>query len=231
MSWSSPRLRDDWGGRLLKARAVVVLPESAPLPMYDHAQAEMAGMTVEGEITAALAEASAIRSKAAEEGRQEGMRLGQRDGYGEGLRRGAEEARQLLTQARAEAEELRRDLVRGVGRLACEVASHLMGAAVTLDPDVVREHVAQILAESQPLGILEVVVHPEDMKAARAAKNLWLAEMAGEVEIGVVPDPDLSPGSCRVRTRAGDIEWVWPERLSEMDRAMQEVAKSLGLDA
>jgi flagellar biosynthesis/type III secretory pathway protein FliH len=206
MSWSSPRLRDDWGGRLLKARAVVVLPESAPLPMYDHAQAEMAGMTVEGEITAALAEAS-------------------------GLRRGAEEARQLLAQARAEAEELRRDMVRGVGRLACEVASHLMGAAVRLDPDVVREHVAQILAESQPLGILEVVVHPEDMKAARAAKNLWLAEMAGEVEIGVVPDPDLPPGSCRVRTRAGDIEWLWPERLSEMDRAMQEVAKSLGLDA
>lgn len=239
MSWSSPRLRDEWGGRLLKARAVVVLPESAALPMPGRAQAESAVVTVDGELAAALAEASAIRAKAETEGRQEGLRLGAREGYAEGyaegqaegLRRAAEEGGRLIEEARTEADALRREALAGVGRLACEIASHLIGSAVALDDDLVRDHVARILSECQPLGVLEVLVHPQDMKAARAAKAYWLAEMAGEVEVGVVPDPGLTPGSCRVRSRAGDIEWIWPERLGEIDRAMQEVAERLGLDA
>ncbi len=229
MSWSSPRLRDEWGGRLLKARAVVVLPDSAPLPAHD--RLADGGLSPEAEGTAAVAEASAIRAQAEAEGRQEGMRLGERQGYAEGLRRAAEDARRLVEEARAEAAGLRAGAVRDLSRLACEIASHLLGTAVRLDPDLVTEHVARILAESQPLGVLEVCVHPQDMKAARAAKTRWLTEMAGEVEIAVVPDADLAPGSCRVRTRGGDMEWHWPERLGEIDRAMEEVASRFGLDA
>ena len=227
MSLSSPRLRDEWGGRLLKARTVVVLPETT-LQAYERATASMS--EGEGEIAAALAEAAEIRAKAEEEGRQEGRRTGERQGYAEGLRRGTETARAVMDEVMAEVEAMRADSAAELGRLACEIASHLVGVAVSFEPEVVTERVAHILAESQPMGALEIAVHPADLKAARTAKVRWQAEMAGEVTLLVVPDPDLGAGECRVRTRTGDIEWRWPERLAEIDTAMQEVAHRYGLD-
>jgi flagellar biosynthesis/type III secretory pathway protein FliH len=231
MSWSSPRLRDDWGGRLVKARAVVLLPEAAAPPPRGEAGGDGAArVDAEEALQAALAEAAAARARAEEEGRREGLRQGERQGYVEGLRRGAEEGRAVVEEALAEARELRSGAARELSRLACEIASHLLGVAVRFDPDLVEERVLHILSESQPLGILEVAVHPHDLKAARAAKKRWLAELAGDVEVAVVPDPDLAEGACRVRTRAGDVEWDWPERLAEIDRAMEEVARRHGLD-
>jgi flagellar biosynthesis/type III secretory pathway protein FliH len=180
---------------------------------------------------AILAEARAVKAAAEAEGRREGQRLGEQQGFAEGLRRGSEEARRVIEEARAEAEDLRRAAIDGVGQLACEIASQLLGAAMHLDPEVVTEHVARVLAESQPLGVLEIRVHPRDLKAAREAKLRWQAELAGEVEVAIVPDPELPPGACRVQTRSGDIEWIWPERLAEIDRAMGEVSRRFGLDA
>jgi flagellar assembly protein FliH len=205
------------------------LPESAPLP----AQARADGLdpVAAPDVATLLAEADAMRQRGHEEGRQEGLRQGQRDGYAEGFRRGSDEARQVVEEARAEALELRRAAVDGIGRLACEIASHLIGTAMALDPDLVTEHVARILAESQPLGVLEVCVSPQDLHAAREAKLRWQSEMAGEADVAVVPDADLAPGACRVRTRGGDLEWLWPERLAEIDHAMEEVARRFGLDA
>lgn len=227
MSLSSPRPRDEWGGRLLKARAVVVLPGDAALPAPTQPAARE-GEDEKAQVTAA--EVAALRAKAEAEGRQEGMRVGQREGYAEGLRQGVEEGRRIVEQALAEAAELRTAAQRHVGRLAAEIASHLIGSALSLEPELVESHVGEILVEAQPLGVLEVLVHPQDMKAARAAKERWLLEMAGDVDLAVLPDAEIAPGSCRVRTRAGDIEWLWPQRLSEIDQAMQEVAERFELD-
>lgn len=227
MSWSSARVRDDWGGRLLKARAVVVLPETT-LQAYERVTASAGGG--EAELAAAMAAAAEIRAKAEEEGRQEGRRAGERQGYAEGLRRGSEAAQAVMVEAMAEAGGLRADAAADLGRLACEIASHLLGVAVAFEPDVVAERVARILEESQPLGVVEIAVHPLDLQAVRQAKLRWQSQTAGEVALGVVPDPDLGPGECRVRTRSGDIEWRWPERLAQMDQAMQEVARRYGLD-
>jgi flagellar assembly protein FliH len=231
MSWSSARVRDGWGGRLVKARAVVVLPEAEGVPLAPSEPPASAGAEEAAEAARALlAEAQAARARAEEEGRREGYREGEREGYADGLRRASEEGRAVIEEAQAEAREIREGAARELGRLACEIASHLMGVAVRFDPDLVEERVIHILADSQPLGVVEVAVHPHDLRAARAAKHRWATELAGEVEVSVVPDPDLAPGACRVRTRGGDVEWDWPQRLADIDQAMQEVARRHGLD-
>ena len=250
MSWS-----ETWGtGRIIKARTVVLeerdpdgdfpsdradfaigtrLGGSGGDPDVQNGRdaddsgagdgAEATGPDAEALLAAAREEARALR----EEARAEGYREGRTTGYREGLEQARGEIGTLVAEAQSEARDLREASVRSLGHLACELASHLLGVAVTLDPDLVEEATLALLEEARPLGVISISVAPSDLEPARRARVRWQGDLGGELEIAVVPDPTLPGGAVRVETRSGALERVWPERLAEMDRAMEEVAKDL----
>jgi flagellar assembly protein FliH len=236
MSWS----REVHGAlvasrRVVKAQRVVWLssvPEAAPAPAAARPTPEPASEEeVRGQAERLLEEARHEAQRLREEAHRQGWEEGWAQGHGEGLRQAAQEAAELIRQAHQEVQELYRRAAQDLGLLACEMASRLLGVAVSLDPELVAREVEALLEETRPLGVWEVDVHPSDLALARQARDRWLARLGGEADIAVVPDPDLPPASVRVRTQGGDVEAVWPERLADMEQALEEVAARYGPDA
>lgn len=238
---------------MLKGRAVVLAEstaEAVPVRAFPADDASLSGAAGEDKaepatvdartaevLAAARAEADAVVAEAraaAAALREEARTAGQREGYATGYREGLEAARsaaaEIVEAARGEAERLRRESARTLARLACELAAHVVGVAIALDPELVEQAALALLDEARPLGVLSVAVAPADLEAARRARARWQADLGGEMEIALLPDPTLAPGCVRVETRSGTLERVWPQRLADIDRVMEEVAMGLGLD-
>lgn len=236
------------GGRVLKARAVV-LSEDVAIEELRSPSADDGGREPDGPLSPvsdpradalladAFREAETLLRQARDEAealrvaaREDGYRDGRADGYREGLEAARREAQALVDAAREEGRELRRESARSLGQLACELASHVLGVALSLNPALVEDAARTLLEEARPLGVVSLAVAPADLESARRARARWQADLGGEVEIALVPDPTLPAGAVRVETGAGTLERIWPERLAEMDRAMEEVASNLGSD-
>lgn len=213
-------------GREDRAREDAPWETEGPGPEPSEAGSEAVRREVEAVLRAAREEAQAVREAAYGDGHKEGVTAG----YREGLQQAHQEMRAIVQEAQQEAQELRQASVQSLGRLACELASHLLGVALTLDPGLVERAAGAILEEARPLGVLSLAVAPADLEAARRARARWQGDLGGEVEVALIPDPTLPQGALRVETRSGAVERVWPERLAEMDRVMGEVASDLGID-
>lgn len=108
--------------------------------------------------------------------------------------------RPLLAQLSTGLEQLRGDRVRADVGLAMEIAEHVVGAAPSLDAEVLADRVHAAVAElSDP--DLEVRVAPQQVAAVTEA----LAS-TGDRHVHVAGDPAVPEGEARVEGRWGRAE-------------------------
>lgn len=124
----------------------------------------------------------------------------------------------LLVQARLEAKD-------AALLLARRMAEKIVGHAVAVDAEVMREIARRALA-TIGLGKSEVRlrVHPEDLAALSAAPGGAVAALAATADLTLVADVSVGRGGCIVETAAGRVD----ARLDVQLEALEQVLRRAG---
>lgn len=151
-------------------------------------------------IEAAEKRAGELQEKAQSEYDQAKER-GFQEGFEHGQRQAVDSAVRLLEDSGAIGD----NLANQAARLALAIAGTVVGEHIRVAPDTIKEIARKALQESIIGETAIVVVHPEDKKTLEKA-SAELRRMAGGVGIGIEEDPELSRGSCVVRTDFGEVD-------------------------
>ncbi len=158
---------------------------------------------------------------AAEEGHAQGHAAGHAEGLEEGRQEGREQAieqaheqfaslQQTWTEALASFSAQRDDILDdardAVLELAIEIAQRVISRAIAADPASVREQLAKAIELAAHASRLVVAVHPDDIHIAKEALPDLVRALTNDAHTEVTPDPALTPGSCVIRTPAGEID-------------------------
>ena len=133
----------------------------------------------------------------------------------------AEERARLEDEARAlarvEGERARRAeldaLAPQITRLALEVARRVVGEALAVDPDRVRDLVREALDRVRRASRVRVRVHPDD------------APRLDGMSVEIVADGALRPGDCVVESELGDVDGRLEARFEAVERALSEASE------
>jgi flagellar biosynthesis/type III secretory pathway protein FliH len=155
---------------------------------------------VSGEVFDASAEAERIRAEA--------RRLGFEEGWQEGLAAATEAMAEARRQAREERERSEDDL----RRLALSLAEKILGAQITLRPEVVRGVVEQALALASKKRRLVLRVNPEDVAL--------LGALAETSDLDVRPDAEVGRGGCVLQDGRITVDARLETQLAALDRAL-----------
>ena len=161
-----------------------------------------------------------------------------------------DEAREILTRARAEAEQLRedaRDVGRAQGRaelaaefvhtarardaqlgalegqaieLALLAAQRIVGAELSLRPERIAEIVRPLLSRIRRARQVSVRVHPDDRSALAQAHALLAEHAELGCAIAIEEDANLARGGCVVTSDAGILDARLEVRLDAMAAAL-----------
>ena len=168
-------------------------------------------------IAAARAERERILAGAEEKGRAEGyaagLEQGQAAGREEARAAALAEHREALARvesawqaALADFESRREDLVQGalrdVLRLAAQIAGRVTKRTIELEPRVVQDQLAAVLAVVVRPTELVVRINPEDRGVVQSALPGLMAAAPAIRHAEIVDDPGVERGGCLARTRA-----------------------------
>lgn len=174
-------------------------------PLLDNARV-LRGPTVrelrdlEREIQAASSRARLMVQEAQErvdEIEEEARQRGEKEGFKEWIH---EIARAKLEYTRLQ-EQAEQDMV----KLAFHIAQRLIGHAIEVQPEVVRDMVGQALVMARGRSQIVVRVHPRDHQQLQAVRDEYARQLDG-VSVYFEADPALERGGCIIETESGRID-------------------------
>lgn len=133
--------------------------------------------------------ASAIRDQAREQGRKEGL----------------QECMDQLSRARAEYDRLRQRAEQDMVNLAFQIARRLIGHAIDVQPEVVRDIVGEALITARGRRDIVVFVNPDDHQQVEAVRDDYARELDG-VPVYFESDSAIERGGCVIETESGRID-------------------------
>lgn len=163
-----------------------------------------------------------------EEGYQEGVRLGFDEGLRKGLTEGRQQARQQFLQAAEPFEAMSRTLQQFLDgyeqrrreellQLVEKVSRQVIRCELTLHPDQLLTLVEEALASlSQPPVQVRVQLNPEE------CRRISEAEPEKASKWGLMADPALAPGECRVVTDTTEMDLGCQHRLDQCVSVLKE---------
>jgi flagellar assembly protein FliH len=154
------------------------------------------------------------------------------DGYAAGYREGLNAGNQaalvesntraaqldsMVTALTADLARLDRELAHEVVQLGLAIARKLVGVALQIRPDIVRQAVEDALRQvSHIRGPVSVIVNPEDAPLVRS--YLDTAPPSGGWTLR--EDPAVACGGCRVETTAGEVDATLNQRWHRITSAL-----------
>ncbi len=186
---------------------------------------DVARQVARATLMAAQRDAEAIRRSAAREARRKAYAEGRSAGYNEGIAQAKADSERILQDAAREAHEIVRRAEAEVGQLACEIAAHLLGAELRLNPEIVERTVLEILQETAPTGPVSIEVSVNDYPQALQAAPTLRSALGGAAELRIGQDASLPPGGVRVSGPHGTVERNWHDGLLAISEAFEEVAR------
>ena len=161
--------------------------------------------------------------------KEEAYRAGFEDGRTEGLKEGQEQSgaeidrfRSILKDLEAQWKDLFKNADLSLAELALAVARRIIGSAVEVRPEPVRQTVGECLTYLQDKSRLVIKVHPDDLEVVRRHRNDWLESLEGIEQLIIEGDPAIARGGCIVETPVGDVDAQIEERLERLRVALVE---------
>jgi len=106
-------------------------------------------------------------------------------------------------------------------QVACAMASRLVRHEVEQRPDVPLELLRESLELATGSGALRVYLHPDDHATlgadARGICDAWNRA----VSVEILPDQQVSKGSCRVTTEFGEIDQRFQQQLARIEQELK----------
>lgn len=198
-------------GRLVKGKGHVV-------PKIVMTAKEQAAHILSG----AVAEADLLNARALEAAEAERKR-----GYAQGLSDGREDAMaqftEILTKARQDADELRRQARDGAIALARRIAERIVGRALELHPSLIADIASQALAAARPRsGSVVLRVHPLDVEVLEAERPRLVARIPSAVDLKLVADDKIARGGCIIETSIARLDAQLGKQLDAIEKALGE---------
>ncbi len=134
-------------------------------------------------------QAEKIREEAREEGRKEGMR----------------DCLEALAKARAEYSRLCNRAERDMVTLAFQIAQRIIGHAIEVQPEVVRDIVGEALIAARGRSQIAVRLHPDDHQWVESHRHEYARDVDG-VTVYFETDASLERGDCVIETESGRID-------------------------
>ncbi|MCL6442032.1 MAG: hypothetical protein K6T83_00975 [Alicyclobacillus sp.] len=217
---------------------VVVLPEPAydaktMDDLMDHkyrvetelaAQIAAARQEAEAMLEAVRAEAEQIRSDAYEQGYSSGYQAGleaaRADCAAECERR-LHEAEQIVLKA----DQYRRHLLVQMRpvfiQIAMSAVRQLLYRELMLGHADFEHMVDELLTHVQDSTRVEVRVHPDDFAVASSLHPKWSNVKFGEWEVVIVPDLQVTPGGCEIRSDSSRVDARIETKLALLEETLQ----------
>ena len=172
-------------------------------------------------LEAARAEAQTLIGEATPRGFAEGREQGLTEGRAEGEQSGRDEmirqyTAQLETLAAswtatmAELESGRQDMLHGaredIVQLALVIGGRIARRVIELDPAVVQDQVAEVLALVTQPSAVTLCIHPGDRKLVESVLPALCEKLGRSDHVDLRDDPEVERGGCVVRTGKGRID-------------------------
>jgi flagellar assembly protein FliH len=155
-------------------------------------------------------------------GLQDGILRGEQQGRAEWETRIAE-----IADLMREANEARKTLIRSTShvlvQVAMETVRQLLNRELNVEPFDIEGVVSELLQYVTDSMSVEVRVHPDDFVRATEAHPRWKSAKFGEWEVVIVPDTDISPGGCEIRSEHGRVDARLETKLELLERMLTEV--------
>lgn len=189
----------------------------------------------ESVLAAARAERDRIIAGASAEGRSAGTQQGLREGRERGLQEGKTQAvsewKQRLTALEtgwstalktflAERDRMLLEARQDVLRLAIMLAERITKRTIEVDPRVVADQMAEVLAVVARPTRLVISIHPEDRPVVEEVLPGLRATFPQAQPLELVDDPALTRGSCVARMAGGRIDASISTQLDRLAAAL-----------
>jgi flagellar assembly protein FliH len=158
-----------------------------------------------------------------------GLAQGQKDGYAQGMK----EAGEVIERMQAILGEMDGFWQHLIGRyetqlvaLVCRAAEKVVFSQVADNSDTVRHAILHAFeAIPEPVDVT-IEVNPKDAAYIETVKVELFGQIKELKHMTLVPDPSLSPGGCRIKTRSGEIDATLETRLEAITQALMETASN-----
>lgn len=175
-------------------------------------------------LSAALAEADAIREAARAQGEAEGRADAER-----AVRAQFEEALLLVAEAHGALEELREEYLKALSSdavvLGLKLAEQIVAGAISVNPARLIDVAELMLRRLADRRQVTLIVNPGELEVLSAAATRLRSELGGIDHLGVQADRRVSHGSVIARTEDGEIDATVE---AQLERAREIVAAELG---
>jgi flagellar assembly protein FliH len=174
-------------------------PATAPSSEVQSAQ-----LQADAIIASARSQADQLLQQAAAEGREQGR---------------AELAAQLIDIAE-KSSKARGELERAALQAALQVAEHIVGRALELEPSRIADITAPLLAKVRRAAWLRVHVHPADEAALHLAVPELCARLQLTHALHIVADSAMARGGCVIESSIGELDARIETRIEAFARAL-----------
>lgn len=103
--------------------------------------------------------------------------------------------------------------------LACQIASSLVDAELSLRPELILGVVEGALSDLPEAEQVTVELHPDDLALLQAS------DFSSPLRLTFSPDPGISPGGCRLHSVLGDVDATRETRLEQMRSRIEELTR------
>jgi flagellar assembly protein FliH len=104
--------------------------------------------------------------------------------------------------------------------LAVLIAQRLVRRELTDRPEIPITLVREALELAAGNSRLRIYINDKDHKAIASQVELLVKELAGLAEAEIVPDPDITPGGCRLETQFGTIDQQFEAQLRRIEEEL-----------
>lgn len=160
-------------------------------------------------ISRAQEEANAIKEAAAQEGYEEGLNQAQKEIAA------LQQAMVTFLNAKEEAYE---SAASEIGKIAVEIAQAIIKTEVACDETLVLKTVRDTLKRvSRDQKLVEIKVNAIDVKTVKEGLK-ESSPLSETVEVMVIEDDSIDPGSCMVETKAGMLDARFSTQIEILQR-------------
>ncbi len=174
-------------------------------------------------VAQAHAQAEGLRQKTIQAAKQESLEAVRREMHAETQRRLAtlepllrsaiDQLQQQLETWRLEWETRTVDLAVGIARKICRREFHQQ-------PQIVLAQIEAALQLASPDDLIELRVHPEDMKSFEPLIQTLIARLGDLTRTTILSDPQVQVGGCIVRTKYGLIDAQLESQLARIEEEL-----------
>ncbi len=164
-----------------------------------------------------------LKQQGYDEGYQQGMAQAEQE-IQQAYERKIAEAQAVLQQAYQAKEQILQEAEPFVVTLSCAVAEKVIQQQLTVDPDIILEIARRTLARKRESGTITLCVSPEQFSFVHAAREELGLAIDSQAELEIIPDTSVNDGGCVVRSSLGSIDARIDTQLSEIKKALLQVA-------